>query len=281
MATRTAINAALALLVGALGAWLLLRPDPGPAPAPALMAIDLAAVQRIRLERAGLPPLEFARAGGRWRLEQPVAARADDLKVERLLEATRARATARFPAQDIGQYELDPPAAVLAVDGQPIAFGLVNPVTSQQYVLAGGAVHAISPRHFAALPLTAGDVISRELLGPGEVLTAIELPGAAAQRGADGWTLANAPDGLSRDDLNVWVDRWRHAIAAAADAAGAAGAEPGADGTLTLEDGRRVQLALERSSTGVFVTRLDERVRYRFPPDVGEALLTPPDAAGR
>ena len=277
-ATRTAINAALALVVAALAAWLLLRPQAQSPPAQPLAEIDPAAAQHIRLERAGLTPLEFARDGGHWRLTAPVAARADDHKVERLLEVTRARATATFPAQDLAQYELESPAASLAVDGRAIAFGMVNPVTSQQYVLAGGAVHAVSPRYFAALPLDAADVISRTLLAPGETLAGIELPGVAARRGADGWTLAGAAAGLSRDDLNVWVDRWRHAIAAEADAL-AAGDDPRAGAALVLEDGRRVDLALERSPAGVLVTRLDERVRYRFPADVGAALLTPPGAA--
>lgn len=153
---------------------------------------------------------------------------------------------------------------------------MVNPVTNQQYVLARGQVHALSPRHFATLPLTADDLLSRALLAPGETLTAIELPGASARRGEAGWSLDGTSAPVSRDELNVWVDRWRHAIAAAAEALGDA-AGPRADGALVLEGGRRAPIAVERVEAGVLVTRLDERVRYRFPPDVGAAMLTPPE----
>ncbi|HSO07592.1 MAG TPA: DUF4340 domain-containing protein [Pelomicrobium sp.] len=273
---RTAVNAGLALLAAALAAWLVFKPTPGQEQSAALLVVDAAAVDRIRLQRAGLPPLELARVGGDWRLTAPIAARADAIKVERLLEVARARATATFPAEELAQYDLQPPAAELALGAATLAFGMLNPVTSQQYVLAGDRVHAVSPRHFAALPLTADDLISRALLAPGETLTALELPGVSARRGEAGWSLDGAPAAMSRDDINVWVDRWRHAIAADAAALDKA-ADPRADGALLLEDGRRAPIAVERSDAGVFVTRIDERVRYRFPPEVGAAMLTPPE----
>lgn len=270
---RTLVNAGLALLVAALAAWLAFRPAP-PATAP-LLDLDPAAVTRVRVERAGLPALAIERNGGAWRLTAPVAARADEIKVARLLAAATARATATYPAENLAQYELQPPAAVLTLDERRIAFGLVNPITSQQYVLAEGRVHAVSPRHFAALPLAAGDLVSRALLAADETLAGIELAGVTARRGDGGWSLAGAPADLSRDEINVWVDRWRHAIAADAEALGDA-PPASANAALTFADGRRAPLAVTRAEAGVFVTRMDERVRYRFPADVGAAMLTPP-----
>ncbi len=275
-AKRTSVNAALALAAAALAAWLVFKPAPEPAQSAALLAVDPVAVDRIRLQRAGLPPLELERAASGWRLAAPIAARADPIKVERLLELARARPTATFPAENLAQYELQSPLAELALGAATLAFGMVNPVTSQQYVLARGQVHAVSPRYFAALPLTADDLISRALLAPGETLTAIELPGVSARRGENGWSLDVPSAAASRDDVNVWVDRWRHAIAAAAEALDHA-AEPRAGGALVLEGGRRAPIAVERVEAGVLVTRLDERVRYRFPPDIGAAMLTPPE----
>lgn len=278
ISARTRVNVALALLVAGLAAWLLLKPSAETPAARPVLDLDPASVSRIRVERAGLPALALERARGSWRITSPVAARADAHKVERLLETARARGLASFPAEDLGRFELQPPAATLTLDDRAVGFGMLNPVTSAQYVLAGGAVHAISPKYYAALPLTADDVISRTLLAPGETLTGIDLPGIAARRGENGWTLDTPAPDLSRDDVNIWVDRWRHAVAAEAGALGTA-PDPHANAALMLEDGRRVELAVERAPANVFVTRLDERVRYRFPPAVGAALLTAPGAS--
>jgi hypothetical protein len=278
MSTRTPINAALALLVAALGAWLFFKPAPETPVALAVLNFDPAAATRIRLERTGLPTLELTRKQDAWRLDAPVTARADADKVAQLLETARARSATTLPAEQLGRYELAPPAATLTVDDHAIAFGMLNPVTSQQYVLAGGSVHTISPKYYAMLPLAAGDLMSRALLAPGETLTGIVLPGLSARQGSSGWALDAPAAGLSADEVNVWADRWRHAVAAAA-AALETPADPPANAALTLEDGRRVELAVEQTPKDVFITRLDERVRYRFAPDAGAALLSGPNAA--
>lgn len=139
-------NALMALLVALLGlvAWL----EPGLERAnelPSLTELSPAAARSLRLFKGNdlVLGLELTEQG--WHLNAPVAGVADNERVRELLGLLRTPSMRRFavPPERHAEFGLAPPEFILEVDGVPIAFGGLDPVTRQRYVLYAGEVHLI------------------------------------------------------------------------------------------------------------------------------------------
>ena len=70
---------------------------------------------------------------------RPFEARADRSQVERLLELTSAASKEKLAATDLARFDLDRPSLTVTLGDQRFAFGTVNPLNQEQYVLAGDA----------------------------------------------------------------------------------------------------------------------------------------------
>ena len=268
------LNAALLAAVLALAAFLYFKPAKDvPAEHP-LSALKPAASRAIRIERAGAQPVLLDRKQGSWIHTAPFTARADDLRVRQLLEILEARAANRLAAADLARFELERPAVQLTVDGQAFGFGMVNPVTREQYVLTGGAVYAISPRYGAALPASAAGMASRQLFAPGEVPVRIALRNFTVEQRDGGWRQSPAAADLSQDDFVRWVDEWRRAAALRVEPQGKN--KPLAEIRVQLKGGAELALGVLAREPEWVLARADERLQYHFRADAGKRLLSPP-----
>lgn len=278
MLVRSWINLACLTAVLALGAWLWLAPREAPPREYRLSSLESSQVDRIRVARVGLLPIELQRKGERWRITAPITARAAPIKVSQMLELLAARSRERLEAERLERYDLAPPPLTVTLGSQSFGFGMVNPVTHQQYVLVGDAVYLIPPRYAAAFPLTVDDVLTRNLLAPDERPVAIELPHVRATLRDGRWHVEPAIDGISQDDVNRWLDRWRHAIAAATEVVDG-NTQTGERAAFRLADGRTVELTIERREPELTLVRRDEGLRFRFPAEVGRRMLARPDSS--
>lgn len=271
------MNAALAAVVTALGAWVYFKPArDAPSEFP-LSALKPSEARSIRVERPGEPPVVLERRDSAWRITAPFAARGDDLRVQRLLEIVEAKASHRLPATDLARFELERPQARVVIDGQAFAFGMVGAVAREQYVLTGGTVYTINPRYGTALPSSAGELASRQLLAAGEAPVRIEQKEFTIEQRDGRWTLAPAAGKLSQDDFIRWIEEWRLSRATRV--------EPYVKGkalgeiSLQLKDGRRVTLSILAREPELVLARPDEKLQYHFRPDIAKRLLAPPGAA--
>ena len=139
-------NAVMAVLVVLLGlvAWL----EPGlerAAVVPSLTELSPAAARSLRLFKGNdlVLGLELTEQG--WQLNAPAAGVADNERVRELLGLLGTPSLRRFPApaERLAEFGLAEPEFILEVDGVPIAFGGLDPVTQQRYVLYAGQVHLI------------------------------------------------------------------------------------------------------------------------------------------
>lgn len=269
------LNVALAAVVAALGAWVYFKPArDAPAEFP-LSALKPSEARSIRVERPGEPPILLEKHEGSWRLTAPFAARGDDPKVQRLLEIAEAKAAHRLPATDLARFELERPQASVIIDGQTFAFGLVGAVAREQYVLTGGAVYTVSPRYGMALPASAGELASRQLLAPGEAPLRIELKDFTVEQRGGKWALSTGTGQLSQDDLIRWVEEWRLASAARVERAGVKG-KPLAEIRIHLKSGGALTLGVLAREPELVVTRPDEQLQFHFRPEIAKRLLSPP-----
>ena len=271
------LNALLGLVVAALAAWVYFKPAPvGPIEHP-LVALEPSSIQSIVIERPGEPAIAAQKRQEAWFVTAPIAARGNETRIQQVLEIASARSAHRYPAVDLGRFELSPPQARLTLGKQSFSFGMVSPVTREQYVLAGDAVYAVSPRYGSALPASAADLASLRLLGPGEVPVRFEMGTFSLAQRDGGWRLEPAGADLSQDDFLRWVEAWRHAAAVQVELH--ASYKPPLDEVkITLKDGRAIVMGVLARAPEVTLVRTDEKLRYTFRGAVGQRLLAPPGA---
>jgi hypothetical protein len=271
------LNALLLAVAAALGALAYFSPKNDAQDEHPLSALKASGVTSITIERAGAPGLALEKKGGHWRITAPLAARANEHRVQQLLELVEARSANRFAAVDLKRFELERPAVRVTMGGQAFDIGMVNALTREQYVLTENAVYTVHPRYGAALPADPYDLASRQLLGPGELPQRIELKEFAVEQRDGKWSLTPAPAGeLSQDDLARWVDGWRSASALRVEPF--VGGKPRHDVRVRLKNGGEFILGMLSSGANLVLTRPDEKLQYHFRIETAKRLLAPPAA---
>jgi hypothetical protein len=270
------LNAVLAVVVAALGAFLYLRPATDTAVEYPLSALKSREARSLRIERASAVPVVLEKKQDAWFMIAPFAARADDSRVQQLLAIVEARAEHRLPAGDGRRFALEPPQARVIVDGQTFSFGLVNDVTREQYVMAGDAIYALPARYGAALPESAVLMASRQLFGPNEAPERIVLGDFSVEQRDGRWTLTPGTGELSQDDLIRWVEEWRFASALRVEPS--APARTRDEIRIHLKGGGGFTLGVVAREPELVLARSDEKLQYRFGATIAKRLLSPPAA---
>ena len=187
-----------------------------------------------------------------------------------------ARAKTTYPATDLARFELDQPFARVTVDDQVFAFGMVNAITNEQYVLTGDTVYLVSPIHGFALPTQADSLASHMLLADDEIPRAFVLSGAKLEIQDGKWVRTPIPADaakLSQDDYVRWVDSWRYASSLATNLPAG---KPSAESLLiSLQNGRSIDIRVQTRTPDVRLLRMDENMEYVFSADTGANLLAP------
>jgi hypothetical protein len=275
------VNMALALVVAGLVAWTILKPGEKAAPSWPLSLKKPADAKRIAIERKGLPAFVLEKdKAGHWIQSAPFPARTDASKAPRLLDLLGARARTTYPATDLARFELAEPFARMRVDDQVFAFGTVNAITNEQYVLAGDTVFLVSPIHGFALPTQVDSLASHLLLAEDEVPTAFVLPGATIALHEGKWMRTPPPAdpaGLSQDDFVRWTEQWRYASSLVTRVPAAR--PSGETLRISLQNGRTIEMRVLSRTAELRLLRTDENLEYVFAAETGARLLSPGPAA--
>lgn len=279
--TRPALlNAALAIAVAALGAWVYFKPaKDAPADIAPLSALKSEEAVSVRIERPGAAPVLLEKLSGAWRMTAPFAARSDEQRTLRLLEILGARPVQAFAADDLARFELDRPQARLTIGQQVFSLGMVNSVTREQYLLTNGSVYAVDPRYAAALPANAAEMASHRLFGPGETPVRVELPAFTVEQRDGKWVQLPQARDYSQDDFVRWADEWRNATALLVG--------PAVKGKvletirIQLKQGGALSLGVLAREPQLVLLRPDENLQYHFSPEIAQRLLSPPGGTSK
>jgi hypothetical protein len=148
---RAARQRALLLLgVAALLAVALwqYRRDQAAAPG-TLLALDPAAITHVELRLQRAPVEHYVRRDGHWWRTDGTPARSDDGRIDELTRIAQAPVLSWRPASDFNPAKigLQPPLAVLRLDGQTLEFGETSVTGPQRYVRVGPRVALVSVRY--------------------------------------------------------------------------------------------------------------------------------------
>lgn len=267
------LNIALLAAVAALAWFVWLTPSRDEQAKQALSTLKSAQANRITLERQGQPAVMLERRDTQWLITAPFKARADEFQVLRMLTILEAQPTAQLPATDLERFDLQSPAALLTIDAVEYAFGGINAVTREQYVRRGDTVYAVALRHGAGLPANALALVRRVLLAEQEQPVTIVLPEFSLRQDDGRWTLTPPAD-TSQDDLQRYVDQWRHASAAQAEPYDQR--PPIAEIRITLRDGAVLEFGVLQRAPHLLLWRRDTGLQYLFLEAAGRALLSKP-----
>jgi hypothetical protein len=275
-AWRTAL---LAAVVAALGTFIYFKPARGPAQY-SISGLKAQEIRSIRLERPGdAAPLLLERRPDGWYVASPFAARADALRAHQVLAIAEAKSSHRLPAADLARFELDRPVAWLTLAGQTFAFGLVNAVTREQYVLSGDFVYTLHPRYGAALPARPAEAANRQLFAADETPVRIELREFTVESRGGKWTLTPGAGAVSQEEFVRWVDEWH--LASALRVEPWLRGKPVADIRVRLKNGRNLMLGVLARQPELVLVRTDEKMQYHLRAEAAKRLFAPPRAEAR
>jgi hypothetical protein len=274
MQSRNLLNLALALLVAGLVLFVYLRPAPQVAAQLDISNLDAGQVTHVVIQRPGQAELALQKRAGQWFISAPFRARADNLRVEKILKILSAKSAQSFAATDLARFGLDRPLLQLTIDGQTFAFGTQHPLTNEIYVATQGRVYLLPPSHFASASASAPDFASKMLFAPDENPLGFAFPGFTLTQDQGKWSRRPPGPDLSQDSLNQWADEWRRAIAVIA--------QPYAQGnpleqfSVRLSNGKTVPFQILQREPELVLLRGDENMQYHFPNAIGKRLLEPP-----
>lgn len=143
MRGRWAVNLMLLVLV-ALLSGLVQRELEQERRLSRLTELDPAGIEELRLERPGEEAISLVRGVSGWRMEAPYRTRANGARVVQLLGVAATQVFRSLPEAGAGsRLGLEPPRAMLTLDGLGLRFGDIDPITQRRYVGVGGQVHLI------------------------------------------------------------------------------------------------------------------------------------------
>ena len=134
--------------VALLAAFILLKPDFSRI---RLSETPPGKASSIRIERAGTPAILLQKKDGVWKIVAPVMASARQESVASILSILDAKSGQKLGAADISRFGLDRPELKLVIDSEEFDFGMLNPVTGQQYVKKGKDIYLV-PARYALIP---------------------------------------------------------------------------------------------------------------------------------
>ncbi len=265
---------ALFACVAALAVFVWLKPPRQATVTHAVSTITAADARTLRITRKGRLLARLERRNNTWFLAEPLAAPADTFQVSRLLAVLDAKSPQRYPPADASRFELQTPQAELVINGQRFAFGAVNNVTREQYVLTQDQVYALDLRFGAAIPVDAMALLRRSVLAPGDDPQRFEFGAFTVARDEKKWTTTPATNDVSQDDYNRWVAQWREGSALRVGPADARKAEK--EIHILLKEGRKLALAVIQVEPELIVRRADLGLQFVFVGTVGAQMMAPP-----
>ena len=265
---------ALLASVIALGLFVWLKPPKPHSITYAVSTLKSADARSMRVQRKGKTLAVLEKRGSEWFMTEPLKAPADGFQVLRLLAVLEAKSATQYPSSDLAKFELDAPQTEFIINDQRFAFGAINTVTHEQYVLTQDRVFPVEPRFGAAVPANANALIRRSVLAPGDTPVRFEFNGFSVATDEKKWSTTPPAGDISQDDYNRWVAQWREGSALRSEIAD--NRKPESEVFITLKDGAKVTLGLVQTEPELVVRRADLGLQFVFVGDVGKQMISPP-----
>jgi hypothetical protein len=120
-------------------------------------------ISLITIENNSGPTIRLELEANGWVMTQPSRAEANQSRIEDLLGITLTKSIRRFEApQDLSEFGLNPPQAVLTLNQTRIEMGALHPMNKRRYMRVRNLIHLINDRFPHHLLATANSFIAPE-----------------------------------------------------------------------------------------------------------------------
>lgn len=269
---------ALFACVAALGVFVWLKPPKTQNATHSVSTIKAAEARALSVHRKGQLLAVLEKRDGEWFLLKPLIAPADGYQVSRLLAVLDAKSPLRYEAADLIKFELGTSQAEIIINEQRFAFGAINNVTREQYVLTQHQVYPLQLQFGAAIPNDAAALLRRSVLAPGDTPIRFEFGAFTVAFDDKKWTTTPSAGDVSQDDYNRWVAQWREGSALRSEIAAEVADKRAAQKEIhiTLKGGRKVALAVVQTEPELIVRRADIGLQFVFVGNIGTQMMAPP-----
>jgi len=269
---RVIINLVLIGTVIAVSMFLVNTGPPPSNPAVPLTAIAPQNIKSIKIRRAGKPELRFRKRNSIWLMTAPLEARANDNRINAMLQLLQAPSFSRLDAagRNLARFDLAPPAVILEEDAHEFQFGGTNPLEGRRYVMIGATIHLIPDGLLPQLQQGPAFFISPRLIPEDTLLQEISLPGCRLNYVNHAWQSPDAPD-LENAVLERLAANW---LAATAVAIGSLEPAPSlGEIRITARNGESIRFEILQREPLLQLARTDLNLSYTMPAGAAEALL--------
>jgi uncharacterized protein DUF4340 len=280
MTNHSQLNLIMLATVVGLATFLYLRPEIEDIQEFKVSTQSIEAVESIRIVR-NEKEITLKLLDNYWQLVKPISARADEHKVNQLLEILSVSSNKSFPLTEQTHLGLDQPVVQLYINDAYFGFGGLAPTTNLQYLITNDNIYLVSPRYSILLPVNPLELISTNLLAIDEIPVRFEINNLIVQQQDGVWNMIS-PDienRLSQDELKHWTQMW-HAVNAATVAFHSRidsrkGEDKDNKVKIGLQDGQEIIFKVLQNDSEVTLLRVDAGISYHFPIDVGMRLMAP------
>ncbi len=209
----------LAIVIALL--WLSQREQAPEEEAATLSTLETEDIELIEIAREGKVNLRLERQQSQWILTAPFNARANPTRVNLLLSLLKAPVHGEFQPMDeaaLQQFGLSDPEVILSMNNEQFAFGGVESISENRYVLHQGMIFLVQDDVTPLLTASAGSFVDNRLIAETSRLNRLSLPSTldsddrinlSLQDGQ--WQSDNVE--LSADAMIMLADSWQHAYA--------------------------------------------------------------------
>lgn len=275
----------LAIVIALL--WLSQREQPAPQQSPTLSTLAIEVVELIQIERDGKVNLRLERQQNQWVLTEPFNARANPTRINLLLSLLKAPVHGKFQPMDqaaLNQFGLGQPDVILSMNNERFAFGGVESISENRYVLHQGMIFLVQDDVTPLLTASAGSFVDNRLIPENSQLTRLTLPLSAAKDSKVSFSLQDGQwhsdnNQFSADTMKALADSWQHAYAMQVryldDAQRRNLAEPQIELWLAGK-AQPIQLLMRQSGQTLQLINPALRLQYDFPLAMQSQLLPTP-----
>lgn len=209
----------LAIVIALL--WLSQREQAPEEEAATLSTLETEDIELIQIAREGKVNLRLERQQSQWILTAPFNARANPTRVNLLLSLLKAPVHGEFQPMDeaaLQQFGLSDPEVILSMNNEQFAFGGVESISENRYVLHQGMIFLVQDDVTPLLTASAGSFVDNRLIAETSRLNRLSIPSTldsddrinlSLQDGQ--WQSDNVE--LSADAMKMLADSWQHAYA--------------------------------------------------------------------
>ena len=272
MRLKIIINLILIVAIAALGVFLVNNGDEPQKKIIPLTSIVPETIRHIDIERTDKGKISFRKIGDNWFMTAPLQARANDNRINAMLQLLRTPSFTRLSIEelDLSRFDLAPPAVTLRENGQEFFFGDTNPLEGRRYVMVGAVVHLIRDDLYPQLLQEPVFFISPRLLPEGVPLREIDLPGHRLNFVNNVWKDAEAED-MGKEKLESLVSAWLSATAVSLGKL-----EPAqslGEVEITTRNGEIMRFEIRQLKPLLKLARTDLSISYTMPTGAAETLL--------